>query len=350
MTKTWVVFLDMLGTKESAKITRSEYPTKIELFKSQIVNVAENLDCNISMRLFSDSVYFEIDSFKELVSFCRSTTLRLFSQDIYFKGAVAEGSLDESPIHIDKNTVSGKKINISGAAFGESVVSVHYGQERFKGIGYNFLKNSSGAFNATERSEIVQSIYPVANNRLSLEWEPYYDLRYTNKSVQNVDTEEVVGESKYVEGTRFVKGIVEAALRAERNKKDLSRYYLSVLHTLVESSNFSDVEYYEDRWRNVPVVFCVLFLNQHIRKGILQIKGGDTLFLHMAEKILNTQRQDGGRVIESDKNNAIASGIVNLLVRSRIVGKTYPKTPAFVFSEETRQFVAKTEVSLQIGQ
>ncbi|MCA8902210.1 MAG: hypothetical protein KDA53_13295 [Hyphomonas sp.] len=347
----WVVFLDMLGTKESAKLSKEDYPSKIELFKNEVVNVAKSLDCNLSMRVFSDSIYFQIDSFDELAFFCRTLMFKLFPMDVFFKGAISSGELDESPISTKKQTESGYSINIKGSAFGPSVVPVHFGQEQFKGIGFLFDPGQ----NTTRKTldillvrHLVRSAFPVANNRLTLEWQPYFDLKFDPPATSNLVESEDFEQDDFEEGIVFIQSIVQAALRAERSKKDLSRYYLSFLHTLIRSADFRKIDYFEDNWRNFPLVFFVLHLLPGVRKGILQIKGGETLYLHIAERILSEPRI-GGQVIRKDsKRSFLAQKLVSDLSRNRIIQKSFPKTPSFIFSEDTRQFVAKTEVEMVI--
>lgn len=117
------MFLDMLGTKDSAKLSEVDYPSKLSLFKTHVTNISKALDCSINMRLFSDSVYLEIDDFSEAIFFCRELMKRCFPEDIFFKGAITEGHLNEESISFTNTSKSGRPIEISGSTFGPSVVS-----------------------------------------------------------------------------------------------------------------------------------------------------------------------------------------------------------------------------------
>lgn len=304
------------------------------------------------MRFFSDSIYLQISDFEELKYFCKTVLFRLFAQDVFFKGAITAGQLDEEPVDINETTDSGNKIDIKGSVFGPSVVPVYYSHETYKGIGFIFEPANmklSNAFSKFKEKHLISSIYPIANNRLTLEWKKYFDLKLDYKAINDLIADDQADMEEYEEGVSLILNVIHASMRAERSKKDLSRYYLSFLHSLIQNSDFSKISFSERTWYNVPIVFYVLQLMPAIRKGVLQIKGGRTLFLHMAEKALSTTREDGLALRDNPKGSATCDQFIFDLIRYKIIGKTYPPTPNFIFSEATRQFVAKNEIGLTLS-
>lgn len=351
--KSWVIFLDMLGTKESSKLSENEFSQKITEFIQTAKSQAISLNCNVSMRIFSDSIYIEIDNFEELKYFCQSIILRLFSQNIFFKGAICEGILDEKSVGDLLTTKEGFTKDIRGSAFGKDVIPAYYEQENFKGVGFIYVPGKlkhSPAFKKFSNKHLIKSAFPIADNRLTLKWQPYYDVKFEYKSLESlIPVEQEEGEDLLNtiagEGGKFIECIVNASLRAERSKKYLSRYYLSMLHSLIESSDFSGIIYQNDKWCNYPIIFHVLQRNQNFRREILKIRGAETLYLHIAEKILTSKRKSGETMRDNHKFDGTVDTLIDELSRMKIIGKTFPSLPSFIISEQTKQYIASKEVN-----
>jgi len=348
----WVMFLDMLGTKDSAKLSELDYPSKLSLFKTHVTNIAKSLDCNIKMRLFSDSVYLEIDNFDEAVFFCRELMKRCFPEDIFFKGAVTEGQLNEETVSLENRTKSGHSIEISGSTFGPSVVSVYYAQEEFKGIGFRYigdLRPEQGG------KHLIRSAFPIVNSRLKIDWIQYYDLSIymapkPEENESNPSDYDTAAElENYNENVAFIEAVVSAALRSERSSSNLSRYYISFLHSIITSSDFTKIDVADDTWISYPAVFQVLEVNPGFKTGIRKIVGADSLYLHLFSEICHQRKDASDRsLINGNSLSYISDKLVASLNSNKVARRSFPKIPSCFATPESLAFLAKKEVEFEV--
>lgn len=359
MSGSWIGFYDLLGTKDSARLRRSDFPGKLKLFGDTLKEHASQLKCSAKVRFFADSAYIECEDPSRLLEFSRRVRRALFSEEIFFKAALAPGALGDNSVHIIVDE-DGKRhnggavegfIDIRGVTFGDRVSEVYYEQENFKGVGY-YISAKHGQ--SVSDGYLVDSCFPADGGRQS--WVAFKDISFTDQEVGGLFRSEDNRQRIHVEASEFLDQLLGAALRANKNKKDLSRYYFSAFMTIIQSSNFSKVDYHEDSWDGVPVVFNHMFQSELRRPNYTSLKGADALYFAVVNKIFNMDEEildrDGKKIFLPKYRNPsydnTCNALVSMLGNMKLLGGAIGSYPDFVLSPDVREDIARRAVRLQM--
>ncbi|MBL4918556.1 hypothetical protein [Szabonella alba] len=340
--ESWIVFLDLLGTKDSAKISSSQYPLKIETFSHTLLEHAQNIQADVKVRFFADSVYLQCGSFSELVDFVAAVRWTLFSEQIFFKAAIARGELEDRPIvqHVTEGRLH--PFDVSGSFFGPAAVGVYYAQESFKGIGFTIEKN---ALKADQVDRTCHSAFPVDDEASN--WVAFRDIRHGGGEIGGPipSVEEIEEQENTI---AFLDTILEAALRANTKRKNLARYYLSQFISCIQSSNFENIDFHDRQWRNFPPIFYHVFMNQSTRKGYQAIRGSRLLFFLIAAKVLETNGERSVPRYKDTACNAVCNEVVRALVSQKLTTEPFSKIPGDLIASDVLEDLGRRSVSLRM--
>jgi hypothetical protein len=319
----WIAFLDLLGTKESAKIKRADYPDKIRTFSATLQEQAAHIRANTKVRFFSDSVYIQCDDAVELLRFASRLRWILFSSQIFFKAALSPGTLDDLSHNNKLQSDALHTIDVSGASFGPKAVAIYYEQETFKGVGYTIDPN-----HVDERieSHVCSSTFPA--DRDLKKWTAFFDVKYSTLEIGN--------------------NIEDDSLRANTKQKNLSRYYLSNIITAIQSSDFSDLTFHNDRWLNFPSIFYHSIINRSNRNIYKSIKGSEVVFFSIVNRIFNADSIEGGKKFESPRYDNVCNEVVRMLVSLKLVSRPLAHLPNSILSADVADDIGRRAVSLRM--
>lgn len=341
--KSWIAFLDLLGTKNSSRIKKSEFPTKINTFARTIQEQAESINCDVKLRFFSDSAYIEGNDIDELSKYASRLRFLLFSQEIFFKAAISPGKLDDRPSTKCEKRDNGFELDIQGSSFGESAVTVYYNQENFKGIGF-FLDTKEGK---SEKSDFFcESAFPQSDDLKK--WSGFFDIRYNNSNI-NSTMESNDSVDGFENALSFLDILLENALRANFQKNGLSRYYISNFITLINSSDFSKLSISDDEWKNAPPIFFHMLISKKRRTNYSSLKGGHALFFALLHKVLSTScdGRSAPRYLDS-AGSSICDRLISQLADVRLPGGFYDRYPSAIISHEIAEDLARRMVALKM--
>jgi hypothetical protein len=342
--QTWIGFYDLLGTKDSSKIRRSDFPDKLIRFGESIQDFALHFRCDAKIRFFSDCAYIEASDPAELIKFSRLLRRSLFSEEVFFKAALAPGQLGDRPQHIHSARESPYRIDVQGTIFGNDVVDVYYAQENFKGVGYWV---SSAAIDHGLEHHLVNSCFPTDASRPI--WTAFRDIRFDQSEIGGLISREGDNGEPLDEPIAFLESLLTAALRANTSRRHLSRYYFSVFMSVIQSSDFSRLVYDEDGWDNSPVVFSLMFESERRRKNFLSLAGAEALYLAAANRIFLDSPRGARPRFRDASFDSTCNEVVSILSSMKILNGPLGSYPSVVLSPEVREDIGRRTVQLRMS-
>lgn len=283
MAETWIAFLDLLGTKNSSKIKKSEYPNRINMFARTIREQSQDLNANIKIRFFSDSAYIECDNPEQMFILSKRLRHLLFSQGIFFKSALTKGHLSDETHSENTENRHGKKIDIQGASFGEKAVGVYYNQENFKGLGF-FIESTHNPDSFP--THLCKSAFPVSDDLKT--WRAFVDINYIGTGLEKLilSTSEL---DDHENSLSLLDILLENALKASYQKRGLSRYYISTFISIVNSSDFSKADFKNNEWENIPPIFHHIVNSSNRNKNYKSLHGGSAIYLALVNRFFSVE-------------------------------------------------------------
>lgn len=129
----YVAFVDMIGTKASARINNQEYTEAINDFTNSLKQVANFCQCKVYG--YSDNAYIQTENLNEMTKFFRTLRDNLLNKHRYFTAAVDYGDLNTERISFDNKKGFSMKFTSS------TTVDIYMQQCQFSGIGVSLSKN-----------------------------------------------------------------------------------------------------------------------------------------------------------------------------------------------------------------
>lgn len=291
-----VAFLDLLGTKASAKVGSEKYEEVLfHFYRSLVENLRIELSDDCKARVFGDSAYifkegFGLEFTKKLVQFRNI----MFSHQRFFKCALVEGSFSETEAtrirtsKLDRSDVMSRFVHgwlnewiekqpdpesfwqkFSLSHYGASANRAYFMHEEFKGFGFCV----SNELLSPSKRWFVRSAFP--SNVSAKGYQTYYDLRYPKEVCRTIyfwgddanrqnttetiirDGWEAAAELKIVgrvenpvswevfepSSLTFVQGVIQSMRIASIRKREYATYYLPVLIAILNSSVFQFVHH-----------------------------------------------------------------------------------------------------------
>lgn len=288
MAPSMIGFIDLLGTKESSRVSEDKFYDAIKAFLYTLVTELRELDPGTySFQYLSDSAFFELEANADSFEFLRSLRRKLFDQRIFFKCALISGRL--KPQSIDEEFLTNlvkersdgyisKSFNIAGIAqrfngffFSEEVIKAFILHEEFKGIGFVASKELVSSASA----EFVKSIYYLSDSFKSVQ--PFYDVSFSRKREvatwsETVETEMDVPVG-WTESTEFIRNFIASAQISAYKRGAYAKYYLPTLISMIRSSDFTTVQVSDNQISGAPVIYRRLVDGSRRRNEFGGLKG-----------------------------------------------------------------------------
>ncbi len=265
----------------------------------------------------------------------------MFASSFYFKCSIIEGSLEVE----NKASATGNKTFIT---FGKNSVNAYLAHENYKGLGYVFDKK---VINRFLKNKTVVSAFLEKNNR----YMKYYDLKYDQSYVGN---KEYYSEIKVNNGTavstpnkraeKYLNVFLQDFLMAKTKDKRYAKYYISTMITLINSSDFSSVDYIEDTdtWEGVPILFYKLFLDKNFEKRIATIAGSEIIYWAAINHYLDSL---GSGIKSNVKNDIVLQKISNYISKKQKIKNYISNVPTFILSLENKEVFIRVLASLELS-
>ncbi|WGS85940.1 hypothetical protein [Methylomonas sp. UP202] len=337
-----VAFIDLLGTKESHKVSVNELLIQITSFAVSLADNALILDSDTSkIDHFSDCAYITTTTIdNRFFEFLQALRFKLLGEGLYFKCGVdlaEKNDHEQEPDieHVFQNLGRSKreKINkvFSYRLFGREIVPAYLMHEELKGVGFSVSKAAEPKSN----EYTVNSVY-ISEKALG-GFVIFKDIKFNGKIAKSIidtlpdddakDRDLVVGHDEHIDARNeyfdsylklislkksssincpsrelyfltnvdnakteleLIDQIVLSTRKSHFRDSNYVRYYLSIFVTLIKSSPF-DFIWFDCRlkaWRGVPIIFQKLVLDRSFQLYLKEYKNYEIISLSLLSMIL----------------------------------------------------------------
>lgn len=365
-----IVFIDLLGTKESHKISDVSFEEHMEIFLKHVLINASILDERYDkINHFSDCTFIFVESdAKNIFRYLNLLRDQLLNHELYFKGGLAFSggqAYDENAVEervfssIEDKTCNKIKKICTYTLFGPDVVPAYLKHEILKGVGYYVDENISNKY----PDFCINSVF--VSDKHANPYIPFKDIKYKGRLVEVVfdidETEKtrreedrnyaieydcflkelfngtndpkirsLDGKAKVIFKTsqdndeiriQFDK-IVRSIRRAYIKDKNYPRYYLSLVISIIRSSIFDYIWYdkYENQWRNYPYIFRSLIIDKLYKQTFRKIKNYEITLMCLVSEVLLALDYRRYKLLEKAPKH-----IENLAKEQGLIPKGYKK-------------------------
>ena len=320
--KQLVCFIDLLGTKESSKISEGEYFEAILQFHSTLEKSRKKLSDGYQIKCFSDCAFMALNYDLKSIQFLDFIRDTLFANGYYFKCSVIEACLDA------KETKDGD--SFSSTTFGHKTVDAYMTHESFKGIGY--IVDNKIAKNNTLKALFVETAFIVDERKLK--FKKYWDIKYNSKYTGNEHFYRKKDNNKLVKGNiNFTSELnlnkyFRSFLIAKTKNNKYAKYYLSTVISIINSSDFSNILYTEDgKWDGVPIIFYKIFIDKTFPKKIAVFPGSETIFYAAMNKFYIDTKYENDTDSKKE-NDRVKDKLAEFLSKNRKILNSISKIPS----------------------
>lgn len=320
-----ICFLDLLGTKESSRVSQDDFYLAISSLHSCLEKNQVYLSQGYSIRGFSDCAFMALPIDTKSLQFLEMVREHLFSDGYFFKCSVLRAT------HTEEYSGS-QSSGLSSVSFGPPSVDAYILHEKYKGIGC-ILDESVHATKSLQK-KMVSSVYFDDKGSLGFKqfWDVAYDQNYT-------------GTSKFIDELRsgnLEEGSVNHAANlnidfylkkffvSRTKNKSYSKYYIPALISIINSSDFSNLVFDEkDGWSGAPVMFYKMFLEARLRQKVAIDSGSEILYYSVLNKIykdLNHRDNDRG------SSDQVKDKLADIFSSKKKIMQFVSKVPNFVFN------------------
>jgi hypothetical protein len=295
-------FIDLLGTKESSRISEEKFYGAIRKFLFTLVSELRELDPDAYVfQYLSDSAFFELKTEAASFEFLRTLRRRLFDQRIFFKCALIPGQLKPQNINrafleeiVKENSENylarsynfdAIENNLHGFFFSDETIKAYLLHEVYKGVGFV----ASDALVQQFPNEFVKSIYYTSDTFKSAN--SFHDLRFSvdrevAKWSEDVDTEFDIPVG-WTESSAFIRNFISSAEIAAYKRGSYAKYYIPTLISMVRSSDFSTVQISDKSLDGTPAIYRRVINDAKQRKAVGNLKGIFDVQCVLLDEILN---------------------------------------------------------------
>lgn len=337
-TEKLVAFIDLLGTKDSHKVSTNELASHLTLFAQALAENASRLDENTSsIDHFSDCAYIATSSIDSRVfDFLADVRFSLLRHGLYFKCGVDLVKSDETQINdkviyenVGKASIPKVETFFKYRLFGREIIPAYLHHEGLKGVGFSvsskaadagkgktveslfvnekvagaFIKFKDIRFSGQINSVVIDLLPSAADEENNRERIPdardtYYDAYVASVKKRKCASVNDVGVVLHFAGSKKSVGtelelldhIIHSTKRAHFRDSSYIKYYLSMFVTLIRSSPF-DLIWYDHKcksWRGEPIVFSKLVTDGAYRSAMKNYKNFEVLPLCLLSMILSS--------------------------------------------------------------
>lgn len=335
-----IAFIDLLGTKESSKVPTDTFQDAIDLFKNTLFTHSKKIT-DIKIHGFSDCAFLEFCITPESIVFLNRLRSSLFAESYYFKCSIIEGSLEVE----NEPQVGGNKTFIT---FGKNSVNAYLTHENYKGLGYVF---DDKVINTFLKGETVISAFLEKNNQ----YKKYYDLKYNESYVGNKEYYSEIKLNNGVEPSKVneraeknLNVFLKDFLMAKTKDKRYAKYYISTMIALVNSSDFSSINYLTktNMWENIPILFYKLFLDKNFDKRIATIAGSEIIYWAAINHYLDSLDIASKKDIMDDM---VIQKISDHISKKQKIKNYISNVPTFILTPEHKEIFIKVLASLELS-
>lgn len=302
-----IVFLDLLGTKESANQSDEAYAEAIDQLEYAIVENSDSIQLGDKIRVSSDTVFMEIGNPERALKFLSLLRTSLLKRQFYFKGAVKAGNYEIKEEITEKTMKDYTREKLENTCkfmkLGPQIVDLYRLQERYKGIGFLLHDSYIKLLSERTRSALVCTSGFFENEGAAQKLIVFNDIVFSHHDIGTIiDEIPSNGEMGHDEGMAFIVDFMKSCYRAHLKSNRYARYYIPTLLSIVKSSDFTKIYVDEEgNWRNFPAIFLILFIRSNIYKNFLPIRGFELLYLSCYQKLL----QENKLFIEKIEGNIV---------------------------------------------
>lgn len=339
-----VCFIDLLGTKESSKVSEQVYYNAITDFHKVLYRNKDILSEGYKIKGFSDCAFMSFNTDINTFKYLNRIREDLFAKKYYFKCSIVK-------VDFDVQVLGSSDSDFSCVTFGPKSVDAYLMHERYKGIGF-ILDQELQRIEEFKQS-LVPSIYLEDEKKMS--FNKCWDIKYSKSYVGNHKFMEEktqgalrAGEDNHSAEENINTYIKQFVIALTKNKK-YSKYYFPALVSIINSSDFSNISYSDtEGWTGVPVIFYKIFVDRAFDKKVAVVSGSEILFYVALNKVY----QDISFQEETDKWNddPVLNKLASIIVRKSRIKNFITQVPAFVFKHVyQRDFISRmAEIELRI--
>ncbi len=296
-------FIDLLGTKESSRISEDKFYGAIRKFLFTLVSELRELDPDTYVfQYLSDSAFFELKTETASFEFLRTLRRRLFDQRIFFKCALIPGQL--RPQNLDRDFLeeivkenSGDYLagsydfdaiekRLHGFFFSDETIKAYLLHELYKGVGFVASDELVRQF----PTEFVKSIYYTSDTFKSAN--SFNDLKFSSHREvagwsEDVETEFSVPVG-WTESSAFIRNFISSAEIAAYKRGSYAKYYIPTLISMVRSSDFSTIQISDKSLEGTPTIYRRIINDARRRKAVGNLKGIFDVQCVLLDEILNS--------------------------------------------------------------
>ncbi len=263
----WCLFLDLLGVRYLAKASPTTLFYHFSEFFGQLETISATCEgCKVFT--LSDSAFIYCKDLKPLIKLIKNLRASLFSEGIFFKGAICVGSADL------RWPASG--LEVYGVSFsGPGPSEAYAAQALLNGVGISIIRPKTkfekelNEFNeAVKTGEIFTSAFvdgPPKREIIS-----YFDVKLTANEIGKSFSYRAHGKNeesikdRTAEGFNAVKRIVQAYWYAKHLDERTAVKFISFLVSIALNSDVSRIRYNEEKksWTEATPLFIRAFIDE----------------------------------------------------------------------------------------
>lgn len=316
MNKPIIAFIDVLATKESVNVSNQAFEFLITEFNRELCTNAIRLNEADKISLFSDCAFMQFrGGINDAIGYLRRIREVLFSKQIYFKCAIAEGDLEGSdfdPFSGINKAIHIKKVKsiVSYRYFGADSVNVYALHEKFKGIGFFVDSKLVDRYKATG-CFVSSGFYadPTINTYVK-----FWDIGF-NPPLLGALYENDSGKGDLAYDVQFIDSLLKSLLYSKAKKREYARYYISTLISMVRSSDFTKM-YYDSinkTWAMYPVIFKRIYIDGFYVKHGSTVLGLDSVFFCLINEIFQNRLNRNQTVADGNEEpNEFEDGLIEV--------------------------------------
>lgn len=183
--KNIVVFIDLLGTKESHNVSNATFGSHIDEFLYVLISEAQSLDKKyFKISHFSDCAFVFCNnqtSHNDLYNYLSRLRISLLQKNLYFKSGIAfsggktytkEEVREKLFSNFSEEVISHVDSFCDYTLFGPHIVPAYLGHEVFKGVGF-YIK---GEIEKKDNDNFVESVF--VSDQSTNKFTSFYDLKF----------------------------------------------------------------------------------------------------------------------------------------------------------------------------
>lgn len=326
-----VCFIDLLGTKESSRISSDDYHQAIKEFHEALNNAKGHLSESYQIKGFSDCAFLALNPDNNSIAFLNDIREHLFAKSYYFKCSIVYGEFN---VEVQNDE------GFSSTTFGEKSVAAYEKHEDYKGIGYVvdeavYTNKEIGEI----ESQFVRSFY--LRKTKPVEFVPCFDVRFDDRFIGTTKFLEDKKENKIKKGSsnHSSEGNINLYLKnfviAKTKNKNYAKYYIPTIISIINSSDFSKIAFSkENGWNGVTMIFYKIFFDSVFQKRITSIPGGEIIYFAALEKFYTDMEYVDEERGEKDE---VRTQLAEIISGKQKIKNFISKVPDFIFQKKYLQ-------------